>query len=363
MSNPFDKIGRSPASTGSSAATTPPRHKHRRAILLGVPILLAAIGVVSFVARPSAPQTADRELAATVPSASSSSPTADVGIVNEITPSPEVTAPPVYVPAPETATPVIEDLNSLRVRGRAPRAGYAREFFGPAWADVDANGCDTRDDVLRASLTGAIVEGDCSVVAGGFTDPYTATAVTYESGPAMISIDHVVALSDAWQTGAQTWPIAKRVAFANDPLELQATVREANQQKGDSDAASWLPPNRAHWCPFVAQQVAVKIKYDLWVTPAEKDAMMRVLTTCPGQMLPKPGAQPTMAVGPVAQQSTSTRVDAPPTDSTSGAGGALDPDFGTCRKAKSAGFGPYVSGIDPEYAFYRDADHDGTVCE
>ena len=260
-------------------------------------------------------------------------------------------------------SPAIADLNSLRVKGRAPRTGYVREAFGPAWADVDANGCNTRDDVLREILTGSILEGDCTVIAGSFTDPYTATDVVFELGEGAISIDHVVALSDAWQKGAQSWPFAKRVAFANDPLELQATLGGVNQQKSDYDAASWLPPSRVHRCPFVAQQIAIKRKYDLWVTPAEKDAMMRVLTTCPDQAVPVPGPQPTMAVGPAARESTTPPVDAPPATSAPELSGALDPDFGTCRAAKSAGFGPYASGVDPEYAYYRDADHDGTVCE
>ena len=101
-----------------------------------------------------------------------------------------------------------------------------------------------------------------------------------------VQIDHVVALGDAWQKGAQQWTSAERVAFANDPLELLAVSGPANQQKGDADTATWLPPNKAFRCAYVARQVAVKRKYRLWVTAAEEQAMIRVLSGCPAQPLP-----------------------------------------------------------------------------
>jgi len=42
---------------------------------------------------------------------------------------------------------------------------------------------------------------------------------------------------------------------------------------------------------------------------------------------------------------------------------SADPRFKTCAAAKRAGYGPYRRGVDPEYAWYQDRDHDGTVCE
>jgi hypothetical protein len=95
-----------------------------------------------------------------------------------------------------------------------------------------------------------------------------------------------VALSDAWQKGAQKLSFASRVQFANDPLNLLAVDGPTNSSKGDSDAATWLPPNKAYRCAYVARQVAVKRKYQLWVTSAERDAIARVLKACPGQKLP-----------------------------------------------------------------------------
>ena len=103
----------------------------------------------------------------------------------------------------------------------------------------------------------------------------------------LVQIDHVVALGDAWQKGAQSWTLARRTALANDPLELLAVGGAVNGAKSDGDAATWLPPRRAYRCDYVARQIAVKAKYGLWVTSAEKDAMARVLATCPAQPLPQ----------------------------------------------------------------------------
>jgi hypothetical protein len=191
-------------------------------------------------------------------------------------------------PAAEpTATSV---LATLAVKGRAPKTGYSRELFGPAWSDVDHNGCDTRNDVLNRDLAAKEWRPgthDCVVVAGTITDPYTGRALVFaKARAAAVQIDHVVALSDAWQKGAQQWDATKRKVFANDPLELLAVDGPTNQRKGDGDAATWLPPNKPFRCPYVARQIAVKAKYGLWVTQAEHDALARVLATCPGARLP-----------------------------------------------------------------------------
>jgi len=180
-------------------------------------------------------------------------------------------------------------VDTLTVKGRAPKTGYDREKFGRAWTDVDRNGCGTRDDVLRRDLTGVRYKGGghCKVATGTLTaDPYTGGSVDYVRGRSKVDIDHVVALSDAWQKGAQKWDAGTRLRFANDPLNLLAVDATANRRKSDGDAATWLPPNRAYRCPYVARQVAVKKKYGVWVTAAERDAMKRVLGSCPGQRLP-----------------------------------------------------------------------------
>ena len=178
-------------------------------------------------------------------------------------------------------------LAQLPVKGRAPKTGYARTQFGDGWASQA--GCDTRNIILHRDLVNVVENSKCQVVSGMLNDPYTGKVIPFsrgETSSAAVQIDHVVALSNAWQTGAGQLTAEIRQQLANDPLELLAVDGPANQQKSDGDAATWLPSNKAFRCQYVARQVAVKTKYHLWLTSAEKDAIARVLTTCPGQALP-----------------------------------------------------------------------------
>lgn len=179
-----------------------------------------------------------------------------------------------------------EALETLAVKGRAPKTGYDREEFGSGWTKI--TGCDTRSIILNRDLTDTMIDEECRVVSGVLQDPYTGKTIQFQrtDGDA-VQIDHVVALSDAWQKGAQQLTRAQRVQLANDPLELLAVDGAANQQKADGDAATWLPSNKAFRCQYVARQVAVKQKYTLWVTEAEKAAMISVLSGCPDQRLPE----------------------------------------------------------------------------
>ncbi|WP_426593963.1 HNH endonuclease family protein [Cellulomonas sp. McL0617] len=175
------------------------------------------------------------------------------------------------------------DLARLAVRGRAPSTGYSREQFGQPWADVDHNGCDTRNDVLARDLVDKRTRGDhCTVLTGTLDEPYTGEQEEFVRGPssATVQIDHVVALADAWETGAQQWSAHKRLAFANDPANLLAVDGPANQDKGAGDAATWLPPNKGYRCVYVLRQIRVKAAYGLWATAAEHDAFARVLGRC-----------------------------------------------------------------------------------
>jgi hypothetical protein len=275
-------------------------------------------------------------------------------------------------PAAPRAGTALAALAALPVKGRAPRTTYEREVFGQAWADADRNGCDTRNDVLRRDLTAYVLKAGtrgCLVLRGTLLDPYTGARIAFVRGQGTsdrVQIDHVVALSDAWQKGAQQLSYERRTAFANDPLNLLAVDGPTNQRKGDGDAATWLPPRRAYRCAYVARQVAVKQRYGLWVTAAERDAVRRVLAGCPAEKLPRSASVPlgggAEEVSP-SPETTGATEPAPVVggDSVSGRGG--DPRFDTCRAAVAAGFGPYVSGKDPEYDWYQDRDADGVVCE
>jgi hypothetical protein len=195
-------------------------------------------------------------------------------------------------PSPAGAGDAATVLTRLAVQPLALARNYSRAQFGPAWADTDHNGCDQRNDVLRRDLTGVRLKtgSRCLVASGVLRDPYTGKTVSFVRGTKTsdaVQIDHVVALDDAWQTGAATWTTAKREQLATDERrELLAVDGPTNQAKGDADAASWLPPNTGFRCRYVAAQIAVKAMYGLWVTPSEKAAMTRALSTCAGQKLP-----------------------------------------------------------------------------
>lgn len=188
----------------------------------------------------------------------------------------------------QAATDALTVLNNLEVKGRAPKTGYARSQF-PHWSDPDRNGCDARNDILKRDLTNITYKAgtrDCKVIAGQLLDPFSGKVITFSADKVVIDIDHVVALSNAWQTGAAYFDKNKRSQIANDPLNLLAVDAKLNRKKGDGDAATWLPPYKAFRCEYVARQVAVKAKYGLWVTQPEKAAIGKILSTCVGQKLP-----------------------------------------------------------------------------
>jgi len=177
-------------------------------------------------------------------------------------------------------------------KGRAAKTGYTRAQFGPAWADVDRNGCDTRNDILNRDLTNQVYKEktkQCVVLSGTLIDPFSGESINFVQGAktsSEVQIDHTVALSNAWQTGAFKLTSDQRKALANDPLNLLAVKGRLNSQKGDGDAATWLPPLKSYRCDYVSRQIAVKIKYKLWFTAPEKEAMVRILKTCPEKALP-----------------------------------------------------------------------------
>ncbi|MET1021885.1 MAG: DUF1524 domain-containing protein, partial [Arthrobacter sp.] len=257
---------------------------------------------------------------------------------------------------PAFASKALDVLATIPVKGRAPKTGYSRDQFGQAWADVDRNGCDTRNDVLRRDLSSLALQPgtrDCVVLSGILNDPYTATLINFLRGSSTssaVQIDHVVALSDAWQKGAQQLSEAQRLSLANDPQNLLAVDGPANQQKSDGDAATWLPPNKAYRCDYVARQISVKASYGLWVTPAEHDAMARVLADCPDAAAPT-GKQAPVPPAPA---------DAAPAAPAAPASEAVY--YANCAAARAAGAAPLRAG-QPGYRSKMDGDGDGVACE
>jgi len=185
--------------------------------------------------------------------------------------------------ASESDKKAVDVLAELEVKGRAPKKGYTREEFYNGWPTVD--GCSLRQRIIKREFGDSAVLDGCNVVKGEYDEPYTGEhkVFTDKTEISKIQIDHVVALSDAWQKGAQNLSTEKRYEIATDPLNLLAVDGAANKKKSDGDAATWLPANKRFRCQYVARQVSVKYKYQLWVTEAEKEAIARVLENCPNE--------------------------------------------------------------------------------
>lgn len=267
--------------------------------------------------------------------------------------APTSTAVPTARPAVSPKAVVV--LETLPVKGRAPMTGYDRSRFGVAWEDVDGNGCDTRSDMLRRDLVERVMRDRCVVLSGIlYPDPYTGRGLNYVRGRSVVDIDHVVALGNSWATGAQQLTYDQREQMANDPLNLLAVSASANRQKQDGDAATWLPSNKRYRCDYVARQIAVKAKYRLWVTKAEKAAMQRILSTCPAQRVPTDTTLPDPA--PWAGSPSSSSSSSAETISR----------YANCTAARAAGVTPIRRATDPTlYAANRhmDRDGDGVACE
>ncbi|HEY1133924.1 MAG TPA: DUF1524 domain-containing protein, partial [Nocardioides sp.] len=300
-------------------------------------------------ATPDAPSAGATPTAAT-PSAAT--PTAEI---------PGAATPTAETPTSSPTATASDVLATLRVRGRAAQTDYHRDLFGAGWVDTDRNGCDTRNDVLRAHLTAVVLEPgtqDCVVASGSLDDPYTGATIAFvRGGSTSVDVDHVVALSNAWVSGAHAWDPAQRVAFANDPLNLLPVDAGQNRQKGDGDAATWLPADRGYRCAYVARQVAVKAKFGLSITPAEHAAVEGILAGCPDEPVPPDSGLPVRSsVGVPGTAPT----DAAPTGAASDPGGTAT--YATCADARVAGVAPLRAG-DPGYGAHLDRDGDGTACE
>jgi hypothetical protein len=180
-----------------------------------------------------------------------------------------------------------------------------------------------------------------------------------------------VALSDAWQKGAQQLSYDQRVSLANDPLNLFAADGPTNAKKSDGDAATWLPPNKAFRCTYVARQVAVKATYGLWVTQAEHDAIASVLASCPSEpappsgftpVPPPPAAVPVTAPEPAVEDPAPAPAPAEPAPDAEPAPPPAETYYANCDAVRAAGAAPIHSG-EPGYSHKLDRDGDGVGCE
>lgn len=342
--------------------------RQRSGALLYASVAVLALGAVQMPATETA--------VAPEPSAEATAPLTPVSTPTpEATPTPTPSATPTPKPSKTTSTPkekaasgsAAKALETLPIKGRAPKTGYSRDQFGPSWADVDRNGCDTRNDILHRDLSDKTYKPgtyECVVLTGILNDPYTATQISFQRGQqtsTAVQIDHVVALSDAWQKGAQQLSEEQRWQFANDPYNLLAVDGPANQHKSDGDAATWLPANKGFRCEYVARQIGVKQKYSLWVTQAEHDAMATVLSSCPDQRKPEGGGAKVKPKGKqIAPAPTKTKAPAPAKEQAPAPN--TEVYYKNCTAAREAGAAPIYSG-ERGYSSHLDRDGDGIACE
>ena len=365
--------------------------------MVGVGLIVAALAVtgvgggVSAATRPTpaallatSDSTAPGGIAGSpVPGMVSPTPTSTVDVADETAQADvqTVSVPPdgasvVAADTSATTGTALAVLATLAVKGRAPKTGYDRVGqFGTAWLDVDRNGCDTRNDILARDLLDAAKSGPCRVLSGILNDPYSGKTISFIRGnttSTLGQIDHVVALSDAWQKGAQQLTAAQPISLANDPLNLWAVDGAINQAKSDGDAATWLPPQKSFRCEYAARQISVKATYGLWVTTAEHDALAGILQACPDQPAVSSTFTPTAAVAAPAQSSAGGSADAParaapvepaaPAEPEPAAPAPSDVFYANCAAVRAAGAAPIHRG-EPGYTSKLDRDNDGVACE
>ncbi|MGW9265736.1 GmrSD restriction endonuclease domain-containing protein [Gordonia terrae] len=352
--------------TTTHRSTTRSPRRAKLGVVSGVAVVLIATAACSTETVQDAAASGDSTRATTTTAA----PT-----TTELTLEPAAFAAPPALDS-SAADAALTKLGTLAVKGRAPKTGYSRDHFGQAWSDdvtVDSgrNGCDTRNDILRRDLTAITLKpgsNGCTVQTGTLDDLYTDSTIRFVRGQdtsAAVQVDHVVALSDAWQKGAQQLNAVQRRDLANDPRNLQAVDGPTNQQKGAGDAATWLPPNKSYRCTYVSRQIDVKALYELWVTQAEREAMTRVLVSC-GATAPvttrtsaptrTATGTPAPAYTPPPTTTEPPYVPAAPADS----GGSVY--YKNCSAARAAGAAPVYQGA-PGYGSHLDRDGDGVGCE
>jgi hypothetical protein len=283
------------------------------------------------------------------------------GVTTTSTPAPEPSTTDPATPAPTTtpdpepapAGPDADDLGRLArltVVDTPPPGGYVRDLF-PTWLDIDGDGCDAREQALRAtSNPAATVGGGCKITTGTWFSDYDGVTLT---APADVDIDHVVPLAEAWRSGAAAWTTDQRAVIANDQANLWPVSAASNRSKSDSPPNEWRPPRRDSWCTYARRWVTVKGTYRLTITTPERDALGQMLDTCSGPaptVSPAPAAPPVPPVGPAPTS--------PP--ATTAAGG--EPRYANCAAARAAGAAPLHRG-EPGYREALDGDHDGIACE
>lgn len=177
-------------------------------------------------------------------------------------------------------------LSTISVQKERP-SGYRRDLFRH-WVDDDGDQCNTREEVLISESRGnpQVDPFGCKVVAGDWVSPYDGLR---HADPSDLDIDHVVALKEAWDSGAWSWSPSRRRAFANDlsdPRSLIAVTAGVNRSKGDKDPSNWIPPNSSYVCTYLSDWVAIKAHWGLSMDQSEFGRVRKILSgQCAGTAL------------------------------------------------------------------------------
>jgi len=190
-----------------------------------------------------------------------------------------LTAPPAFAspPDPPSLTTIRSELAAIPTKAETGSAGYSRALF-PHWI-TQSGSCDTRETVLKRDGVNVVTSSTCSATSGSWYSVYEGT---WNYASSDVDIDHVVALSEAWGSGASTWTTSKRQQFANSLSDGQliAVTDNVNASKSDRDAAEWQPPLASYRCMYAKQVVNVKYGWGLSMDSAEKTAVDSMLATC-----------------------------------------------------------------------------------
>jgi hypothetical protein len=266
-----------------------------------------------------------------------------------------VVPPPIEPTTTAAAGTVATGLLAGVVVEKEHPAGYDRALFGYP-ADLDGDQCDTRSEVLqRDSITPAQVDPyGCTVVAGDWLSTYDGLAF---ATPGDLEIDHVVALKEAWDSGAWAWTTQTLIAYANDLSDtrtLRAVSVSTNRSKGDRDPSNWLPPDPTDVCSYITDWVSIKARWGLSMDSSEAGRINNLLADqCFGSVV-APSAAVIVSIAPVA---TVASVD--PTPTASSPTGVY---YANCTAARAAGAAPLHVG-EPGYRSALDRDKDGIACE
>jgi Excalibur calcium-binding domain/Protein of unknown function (DUF1524) len=300
---------------------------------------LAVVGLIGLLALAACEQT----VTAPHPAPTTTVPTTTLSTTTAPTASESATT------APTPGTLVALDLLALTSVENEHQGGYNRDLFPTEQATV--SGCDVRAQVMtRDSQTPATFGSGCKVLTGSWTSPYDGV-VTTEA--ATIDVDHVVALKEAWDSGAWSWDPARRAAFATDLTDtrtLRAVTATTNRSKGDRDPSNWMPPAKADECSYLADWISIKARWSLSMDQSEAGRIHNLVDgDCPGLTVARWAEVPAI----VTTQSTA----GPATTAASEA-----PYYANCTAARAAGVTPLLRGA-PGYRPALDRDDDGIACE